>query len=95
MNTLEKFKVKAEKIEEMEVAWKKRWKHREPPCEEWSLNEKLYGEGDCKHYAKARARHFKAEIRELWDISKWDEDPQDWIYIKEPILLRTEKKRDI
>jgi hypothetical protein len=47
--------------------WKKTWKHRKP-CKEWEQNEKIHGNGFCKHYVNARYRQFKGKIHSIFEL---------------------------
>lgn len=80
MNSLSRFDEKIDVILEMEKAWRKTYVHRRP-CDEWLKHKEIFGYGFCKHYVRARRKHFKKQIDELWDITKWDGNLYNWVYI--------------
>ena len=80
MNDLSRFNEKTDTLLEMEVSWRKQYRHRKP-CKDWLEHERIYGYGFCRHYALARRRHFKKEIDALWDFNEWDGKLYNWAYI--------------
>ncbi len=81
MSDQSRFSEKVNAILEMEKAWGKEWKHKNPLCKEWQEHLRIYGYGFCKHYAEARTEQFKEAILDLWDITKWDGKLYNWVYI--------------
>ena len=80
MNTLSRIDEKVDALLEMEKAWRKTYVHRKP-CKDWLEHEKVFGYGFCKHYVKARRKHFEKQIDELWNMKNWDGKFYNWVYI--------------
>ena len=47
--------------------WKITWQHKKP-CKEWEENEKIHGNGFCKHYVDARYKRFKEKIHSAFEL---------------------------
>ena len=84
MNEISNFDKNIEAFLEMEKEWRKTYRHRKP-CKEWKEHEKLYGYGFCKHYAKARKKHFSEVIEDIIEDTlepkRWNGKVNTWIYI--------------